>query len=202
MTSFAPFVLFQRHFFENKTVCIVSDLSWESHNGSFSELQVLQRVRFCFKKFASCKILSRNNYNVSGLKLKKLKRVRFLLNFPPPVRFFENFTLCQILFDVIQKESIFELKTSKNVIFRKMLYSKVHMAHFVPPNGLTLPPLCFFKGKTLKKKQCALCQTCHQKITTCQILKKKFYNVSNHELKTSQRVGFRLEKFTTFHALN
>ena len=107
---------------------------WEkSHNMSFSELQVLQLVGFWVEKSTTCQSLSQKRYKVSDFVSWSSKRVSFWV---------QNYKKCQIL---------------EKVVF------KFHVDHFVPQNRHVLPSAWFFKGILLKKKQCALCQICHEK---------------------------------------
>ena len=143
---------------------------WEkSHNMSFSELQVIQLVGFWVEKSTTCQSLSQKLYKVSDFVSWSSKRVSFWV---------ENYKKCQIL---------------EKVVF------KFHVDHFVPQNRHVLPSACFFKGILLKKKTvCILSDLSWTKservrfwfksFTTCKILKWKFYNVSNFNLKVSPRI--------------
>ena len=194
-----------------------------SHNVSFSEIPNLQRVRFCFKSFTTWKILSRNNYHVSGLKLNDLERVRFWLIFPPPVRFCQSFTKCQILFDENQKESDFELKNSKKGQVLEKVAFKCSRGYFCSTNWSCLHPLCFLKGITLKKKTVCIeselssenhnvlhselknlqrVKSWNDKLPKCQILYEKSHNVSISELQDLQRVRFWFKSFSTGRILS
>ena len=138
-----------------------------------------QRVIFWITSFTTCVVLSKKIHHVSNFESKALQSVK-------------------ILFHEVQKESVFELKTTKRVKLRKKLYSNVHVNHFVPQNWHVLPSSCFFKGILLKKTVCIVSELswtkskpvrfCFKSFTTCKILKWKIYHLSSFNLKVSARI--------------
>ena len=208
-------------------------MNWQTPNVSNFVWKKSQRVLFWNSELTTCQvllqkfyhmmILSRNNYHVSGLKLKDLQRVRFWLIFPPPVRFCQSFTKCQFLFDENQKESDFELKNSKKGQVLEKVALKCSRGYFCSCNWSCLPPLCFLKGITLKKKTVCIeselssenhnvldselknlqrVKSCNDKLPKCQILYEKSHNVSISELKGLQRVRFWFKSFSTGRILS
>ena len=115
---------------------------WEkSHNMSYSELQVIQRVWFWVVKSTTCQIL----------------RVK-------------NFTKYQILFHEIQRKSVFELKNTKSVKFWKKLYSNFTWIILFRKIDMFCPLRAFSKAFFWKKNSVHCVRFVMKKIRTCQFL--------------------------------
>ena len=124
--------------------------------------------------FTTCQVLNQKVWNVWGFESKIPQRVIFWI---------KSFRKCLILIDEIQKQSEFELKTSKSVKCWKKFVSKVHVDIFVQQNGHILP-LCDFQRHDFKKNSLHRIEIFMEKIATCQFLDQNFYNVPNLEMKT------------------
>ena len=160
----------------------------------------------------TCQVLNQKVWNVWGFESKIPQRVIFWI---------KSFRKCLILIDEIQKQSEFELKTSKSVKCWKKFLSKVHVDIFVQQNGHILP-LRYFQRHDFKKKQFTSYRNFHGKnrnlsvsrskfiqrakswnenLTTCQFLTWKYQNVPDSELGWLQRVSSWETKYTNCQAL-
>ena len=150
-----------------------------------------QHVIFWIISYTTCLVLSRNVHHLSNFESKTLQSIRF----------------CFMKF----KASQFLSWKKQTVQFWKKLYSNFTWIILFRKIDMFCPLRAFSKAFFWKKTVCIVSDLSWTKservrfwfksFTTCKILKRKFYNVSNFNLKVSARIIIWNKIIRTFRAV-